>query len=46
MNLFLSNLKTLLEGGKLEQEGASYFDFVHEEEKNLDAKTKNFSPTC
>ena len=43
MNLFMSNLKTLLEGGELELEGASYFEFVHEEEKNLDENKKYFS---
>ena len=41
MNLFLANLKTLLDGGKLEIEGKNYFDFVREEEINFDAN-KNF----
>lgn len=43
MNLFMSNLKTLLEGGTVEREGASYFDFVREEEQNLDANRKFFA---
>ena len=43
MNLFIANLKTLLEGGKLEREGASYFDFVREEENNFDANKKFFA---
>ena len=43
MNLFLSNLKTLLGGDTVEREGASYFDFVREEEKNFDANRKFFA---
>lgn len=43
MNLFMTNLKTLLDGGKLEREGATYFDFVREEETNFDANKKFFA---
>ena len=43
MNLFLANLKTLLEGGNVEREGASYFDFVREEEQHFDANKKFFA---
>ena len=42
-NLFLANLKTLLTGGKVEREGASYFDFVQEEEQHFDANKKFFA---
>jgi len=43
MNLFLANLKTALEGGTLEREGTSYFDFVREEEAHRDANKKFFA---
>ena len=43
VNLFMANLKTLLEGGKLEREGASYFDFVREEATHFDANKKFFA---
>ena len=43
MNLFLANLKTLLEGGNVERESASYFDFVREEEKTFDENKKFFA---
>ena len=43
MNLFLLNLKTLLDGGKIETEGKSYFDFVREEELHLDENKKFFA---
>ncbi|MBO4400577.1 MAG: amino acid adenylation domain-containing protein [Selenomonadaceae bacterium] len=42
-NLFLANLKTLLTGGTVEREGASYFDFVREEEQHFDANKKFFA---
>ena len=42
-NLFLANLKTLLTGGTVEREGASYFDFVQEEEQHFDANKKFFA---
>ncbi len=42
-NLFLSNLKTLLSGGTVEREDASYFDFVREEETHFDENRKFFA---
>lgn len=43
MNLFLSNLKTVLEGGELEPEDASYFELVQEEEQVFDENRKFFA---
>ncbi|MBR3748019.1 MAG: hypothetical protein IKN27_13770, partial [Selenomonadaceae bacterium] len=43
MNLFMSNLKTVLEGGELKPEGARYFELVQEEEKVFDENRKFFA---
>ena len=43
MNLFLSNLKTLLDGKTIEPEKFTYFDYIVEESKLIDANKKYFA---